>query len=279
MRRKIKIIISFLLFLNVAGELAAKKRDRGDMVKKEPDTEYLDEKDKIRLKIRKVSQSLIGNNRRTIKLNGKTYPNDCSGMVRAVFDSIGVNVYKKADTAPRGANGVRIIHHSFKDRTWDDAKKRMPRTGDLIIFNNTYDMNKNKKWDDKYTHVSVVTGVEKNGTIAFIHHVSQGIQRYRMNLFKNTVYKEGDVKYNDFIRRRPKSDKNKEKYLSSSAFYTFIDVLGGEKVSYTDTEVYDKDENNSENKKINLQIKEDIQKLLVKYGISEDDLVEYLQSQ
>jgi hypothetical protein len=101
----------------------------------------------------------------------------------------------------------------------------MPKAGDLVFFNNTWDMNRNGKWDDPLTHVGMVTGVEEDGTVVYIHHASRGVQRYRMNLKYKGVYKVGNKIVNDYLRKRPKRDKNRGKYLSDKFFYRFADVL------------------------------------------------------
>ncbi|MES0488729.1 MAG: CHAP domain-containing protein [Leptospirales bacterium] len=190
-----------------------------------PGTEIQTEQSDIRLKIREVSQSLLGKSGPYLYLNGKKYINDCSGMVRAVFDNIGIDVFSEASQFPSGTNGVEIIYKTYRRQSWQNSS-RTPKTGDLIIFNNTYDKNDNGRWDDKYTHVSVVTGVEENGSIVYIHHVSKGIQRYRMNLNKKGIYMEGGVLFNDFLRRRPSSDNDRTKYLSDNMFFAYVDVVG-----------------------------------------------------
>ncbi|MDH5720677.1 MAG: CHAP domain-containing protein [Spirochaetia bacterium] len=225
LEKVIKYKAVFLALFLISSAVLASKRFGGDMVTQKPNTPFNEEKEKTRLTVRKICQSFIGNNHKFINHNGRRYRNDCSGMVKAVFDTIDIDVFQRASTARRGANGVEIIYHSFKEKFWTNHKKKMPRPGDLILFKNTYDKNKNGKWDDNFTHVSVVTGVEKNGTIAFIHHVRNGIQRYRMNLDKKKIHKENGVKFNDYLRRRPKQDKQSEKYLSSNMFYGFLEVL------------------------------------------------------
>lgn len=245
---------------------AGQKGYEDDKIKRLPNTSFLKEENTRRISIRTVCRSFIGNNSKVIKFQERVYPNDCSGMVRAVFSSVGIDVMERAHEFGQNLNGVQIIYKSYKEKAWSDFKRK-PRPGDLIIFNNTYDKNKNGLWDDLFTHISVVTGVETNGTVAYIHHVSRGIQRYRLNLDKNGIYKEGENKYNDFLRVRPSSDKNKKKYLADNLFFCFIDILGSRPAQ--------KEETTHSKKKVDID--KDIKKLIKKHKISRKELIKYLQ--
>ena len=190
-----------------------------------PRTELLPEEDPVRLTLREAARKLIGKKGRSITVKGERFTNDCSGMVRGVYSAVGIDLMAEAGRFGPDANGVEIIFDTYKDAAWSGGD-RLPRAGDLIFFNNSYDKNRNGIWDDPLTHVSLVTGVEEDGTIVYIHHVSRGGQRYRMNLDRVGVYKDGSKRMNDFLRRRPKRDKDQKKYLSDALFFSFVDVLG-----------------------------------------------------
>lgn len=196
-----------------------------DSRKRKPASAYIHEPDQARVKVREAAQKMIGFKGRNIFRNGKKYPNDCSGMVRSIYDAVGIDVFEKAYSAPPGSNGVAIIYHAYKNRSWNDVNRK-PRTGDLILFNNTYDKNRNRKWDDRLTHVAIVTGIEENGTIVMIHHVNSGIRRYRMSFEKRNVSIQNGVRYNNALRVRPRKDPNRAKYLTSNLFYRYIDIIG-----------------------------------------------------
>ena len=221
-------ILALLLSTLVSGLAASAYND--DSRDLEPATVYQSEPDLTRLQIREAARTLIGHTGTHIYRNGKQYPNDCSGMVRSVFDSVGIDVFAEAANAPSGSNGVAIIYHAYKNQSWADIARK-PRTGDLIVFNNTYDKNKNKRWDDPLTHVAIVTGIEENGTVVMIHHVNSGIRRYRMNFDKRNISIENGVRYNNALRVRPASDPDRTKYLTSNLFYRYIDVIGNSPTS------------------------------------------------
>jgi len=189
-----------------------------------PDTPLEEEVDPRRLKLREMIQSVIGK-KGNITIDGKEFTADCSGMVRGVYSSIGMDLLERYREFPEAEGGVDIMYQSYKNQEWKD-KNRLPKTGDLIIFNNTYDKNHNNKWDDFLTHIAVVEGIEKGSrTVSLIHSVNSGIRRYRMNLDQPKVYMSGGRKFNDFLRRRPDWDQVRTKYMSGSLFYSYIDIL------------------------------------------------------
>jgi len=217
-----KVLIFFLFLASVYP-----KADRGydnDKTNKLPNTVFVEERDPRRKKLVETARSLIGLNTSTITVQGRTYPNDCSGILRGIYSVIGIDIFEKSKEYTPGMNGVKILYHTYKANQWK-TNTRSPRPGDWIIFNNTYDQNKNGKWDDFCTHISMVTGVEPDGTIAFIHHVSRGIQRYRMNLRHRKTYELKGKRMNDFLRFRPGNDSDRIKYMSDNLFFCFINIL------------------------------------------------------
>ncbi len=195
-----------------------------------PHTALLPEEDPTRLTLRDQARKLVGKKGRTITVNGRRFSNDCSGMVRGVYSAVGIDLMAEAASFGEDAGGVEIIFETYKDAGWSDGD-RLPRAGDLIFFNNSYDKNRNGKWDDPLTHVSLVTGVEEDGTVVYVHHVSRGVQRYRMNLDQKGVFKAGSKRMNDFLRRRPRRDKDQKKYLSDALFFSFVDVIGSKRAT------------------------------------------------
>ena len=195
-----------------------------DNNEKQPQTELEAVKSPTRAKIQKLLRSIIGS-KGSINVDGRTYVADCSGMVKAIYDAVGIDVMAQSRKFPQATGGVDIIYQSFENQKWQDANKT-PQAGDLIFFNNTWDQNKNKKWDDALTHVAIVEGVEVgSNTISFIHSVHAGIRRYRLNLDYPKSYMHKKRKMNDFLRRRPKHDQDRTKYMSSNLFWCYIDVL------------------------------------------------------
>ncbi|MBL8994793.1 MAG: CHAP domain-containing protein [Spirochaetia bacterium] len=118
---------------------------------------------------------------------------------------------------------MKNLFDAFRLRSWKNAD-RAPKSGDLVFFNNTFDRNLNRKWDDPLTHVGLVESVDSNGTITFVHHVSGRVVRAHLNLKKPDLYAEGGKVINDFLRKRPASDHNKGRYLTSRLFAGFAET-------------------------------------------------------
>ena len=110
-------------------------------------------------------RSLVGKSE--LVVNGKRYPMDCTGVVRAAYAFGGVDLARKFPQY--GGNGVRRIYLSLRDEGLLYAT-RYPAPGDLVFWDNTYDANGNGRADDDLTHVGLVVEVRPDGTIEYLHH-------------------------------------------------------------------------------------------------------------
>jgi hypothetical protein len=124
-----------------------------------------------------IARELLG--RTVIIERGRRYPNECTGLVRAVYARHGVDLFAGADSST-GGNGVAAIwrfarHHGTLHR--DD-----PRPGDLVFFSETYDRNRDGRVNDGLTHVGIVERTLPDGTVYFIHRIAGRVVRYCMNL-------------------------------------------------------------------------------------------------
>ncbi len=126
----------------------------------------------------KGGTSLVGKTK--LVVNGKTYSNDCTGVVLAAY------AFAKIDLAFRfgsyAGNGVRRLHETLLDDGLLYAT-RYPAPGDIIFWDNTYDANGNGKADDEFTHVGVIIATEPDGSALYLHyHYRLGPVIERMNL-------------------------------------------------------------------------------------------------
>ncbi len=146
---------------------------------------------------------------------------DCSGLILKILNKNNITIFKKQAVIPRGANGVKIIYLTLKKykKIYRSHNKASP--GDLIFFNNTYDKNKNKRVDDPLTHIAMITEVNRDGTIKYIHKSGKGIIYGYMNLRKRNKTKHKNKVINSYLRRRYKKDSRRVKYLSAQLFNTF----------------------------------------------------------
>ncbi len=155
-------------------------------------------------------------------VNDKRYNIDCSGLILYSYHKLGYDLlsYNKGYKG----NGVTILYKMGKYQFSLNNRKGKP--GDIIVFDNTYDMNKDSKFNDELTHVAIVLSVDDKGTYTYAHIGSRGWTIAKMNLIKKKVYKEGDYKYNDFLRKKESwHTKTPADYLSGNLFKTFINVI------------------------------------------------------
>lgn len=143
-----------------------------------------------------AARKLVGS--RQVRLAGRTWPDDCTGFVEAVYAQAGVSL---RGVGVAGDNGVTALYRYAKahGRVYT---RGTPRPGDLVFFRETYDRNRDGRRNDGLTHVGLVDGVEEDGTVVVIHRVRRGVVRYRMNLAKPDLQRDprtGEV-LNDMLR-------------------------------------------------------------------------------
>ncbi len=140
---------------------------------------------------------------RTVSVAGKRFPDDCTGLVRAVYARHGVDLFA-GGVADGTDNGVTAIWryaeangHLHRDR---------PRPGDIVFFTETYDRNRDGRENDGLTHVGVVDRIDADGTVHVIHRVAGGVASYRMNLSQPRDRKDASGRVvNDWLRMGKKS--------------------------------------------------------------------------
>ncbi|QRO01802.1 C40 family peptidase [Archangium violaceum] len=165
-----------------------------------------------------VARELVGSRR--VKLAGRTWPDDCTGFVEAVYAQAGVSFRGEGLS---GDNGVTALYRYAKahGRVYTRGQ---PRPGDLVFFRETYDQNRDGRRNDGLTHVGLVDGIEDDGTVVVIHRVKRGVVRYRMNLAKPGLQRDprtGEV-LNDMLRA---PGAGKAPVLTGQLFAAFGSVL------------------------------------------------------
>ncbi|MGC8765071.1 MAG: NlpC/P60 family protein [Brevinematia bacterium] len=155
-------------------------------------------------------------------VGGKNFTSDCIGFVRYVYYKAGVDLLKLYGY---GRGGVSSVYDGMKKRNWIYEGK-IPALGDLIFFDNTYDVNRDRKWNDALTHIGIVTGYGKNNTIFFVHYASGGVKEDRINLFYPNTHafrqKNGTLYViNSHLRFNRGEGYSRKDYLASSFFRCF----------------------------------------------------------
>lgn len=132
-----------------------------------------------------------------VSLASYRVPNDCSGLARLAYQSVGVELLSHG-TRP-GENAVNAIYRRARAR--GALHWKTPQPGDLVFFRETYDRNRDGVRNDGLTHVGVVETVAKDGTVTFVHRGGPGVRRARMNPRFPTVRAQKGHTLNDYLRR------------------------------------------------------------------------------
>ncbi len=209
---KTKNFIILLLFTFIlSGYFTSKKREPS-VNQKEWRKITLHEKMTLRQNIVKAAKQYA--QKKNIRI-------DCSGLILKIFKKNNVTIFKKQAVIPPGANGVKIIYATLKKYNKIFKTQQKAQLGDLIFFNNTYDKNKNKRFDDNLTHIAIIVDKKRNGLITYIHKSSKGIVYGYMNLRQKTKHKYNSKIINSYIRRKRRSDSRYTKHLAGELFISF----------------------------------------------------------
>mgnify|MGYP000276834862 CR=1 FL=1 len=143
------------------------------------------------------------------------FRDDCSGFVMASLDRAGVPTSGSTRTFWDHARELGTTH-----------KRKRPSVGDLVFFDNTYDRNRNGRFDDDLTHIGIVIGVDEDDTITIAHGgTGRGRTTLTMNLRHPDVRRDDDgLVRNDYLRRRLSSDPKHFKYLAGELWRGFATV-------------------------------------------------------
>ncbi|PTL76917.1 CHAP domain-containing protein [Vitiosangium sp. GDMCC 1.1324] len=165
-----------------------------------------------------AARGLVGSSK--VRLAGRSWPNDCTGFVEAVYSRAGVSFRGAGVT---GDNGVTAMYRYARSHGRVYTRGQ-PKPGDLVFFRETYDQNRDGRRNDGLTHVGLVDGIESDGTVVVIHRVKRGVVRYRMNLAKPSLRRDprtGEV-LNDMLRA---PGAGKVPVLTGQLFAAFGSVL------------------------------------------------------
>ncbi|MFH1017760.1 MAG: NlpC/P60 family protein [Pseudomonadota bacterium] len=152
------------------------------------------------------------------------FSTDCSGYVGAVLYRNGIDVFRGATELDIRGNGVRILHEfviKYGRIFHDEAAP-----GDLVFFNNTYDRNRDRNLNDALTHIGIVSGVDSDGTVRFLHYMKGKVRKGVMNLQNPWLARDEEGnKVNDYMRRRKRSDRRGTPHTAAGLFADFGSLL------------------------------------------------------
>jgi len=122
---------------------------------------------------------------RSLVVNGRRFNMDCSGVVAAIYYYAGIDLQKYFPY--HTGSGTERIYAILRERrlikkTW------LPKPGDIVFWDNTFDRNRNGRADDPLTHVGMVVSVDRQGNITYVHHnYRRGIVFEYMNIRQKNV--------------------------------------------------------------------------------------------
>ncbi len=99
-----------------------------------------------------VAGALALNGKTSFTVGDKSFPADCTGVVRAAYAYAGIDLAR--DFGLYSGNGVRRLFMTLQKAGLLYAVK-YPAPGDIVFWDNTYDANGNGKADDELTHVEI----------------------------------------------------------------------------------------------------------------------------
>ena len=167
------------------------------------------------------ARALLGQHQ--VHVKGRSFRYDCSGFVRGVTSVLGVDLM--SEPGEEDDNGVRLIHR-WVERHGENHHRKIPRPGDVVYFDNTWDKNGNGKLDDPLTHVGLVESVGEDGTMQVIHRASRGIVRDPMNLIHpHETHDQQKRPTNSILRPKGKRDPAATPHLMSELWAGFGTIL------------------------------------------------------
>lgn len=158
-------------------------------------------------------------------VNGKRFLNDCIGFINYVYYRAGFDLQKAYG---KGKGGVSSLYAGLAKRGYIYDSKTAA-LGDLIFFDNTYDINRNGEWDDPLSHIGIIVGFGKHRTMYYIHFGSHGVDQRSINLeYPNThAFRQGDgsmYEINSYLRRDRGEGYDRKQYVASSFYRAFAHI-------------------------------------------------------
>jgi cell wall-associated NlpC family hydrolase len=154
------------------------------------------------------ARSLLGR-RGPFRVGGERFNGDCSGFVQAVYAAEGIDLRaRKERAAPRERRGVKAAWLAAAAGGAVLGAEATPAPGDLVFWHDTFDRNRNRRADDRLTHVGIVESVE-GGTVQFLHRGGKGVARGVMTLARpHEASAPGGRRVNSVLRSRAHPVRN-----------------------------------------------------------------------
>lgn len=193
---------------------------------------YIEEKDTKIINERKkeIIDGIALSKREQIVRNAMSYWNkrdggDCSGFVNLVNVKNGHPFYGEKELSQSFDNARKSrAMYNLMGKKGDTFENQLPRIGDLVFFEDT-ERRKTKvknKVAENITHVGIVTRVDADKTVEFIHHSNgKNILDY-MNFALPMQTKNGEKVVNTYMKRcKSKKGEVKTECLNLAFFVAY----------------------------------------------------------
>lgn len=193
---------------------------------------YIEEKDTklINAKKTKTINGVTLSQREQIVKNAMSYlgkkdGGDCSGFVNLVNFKNGSPFYGEKELSQSFDNARKSrAMYNLMGKKGETFENKLPRIGDLVFFEDT-ERRKTKvknKVAENITHVGIVTKVDTDKTVEFIHHSNgKNIIDY-MNFAFPSQTKKGDKVVNTYMKRcKSKNGEVKTECLNLAFFVAY----------------------------------------------------------
>ena len=179
------------------------------------------ETEDLRRKLAEGGNYVVG--RDELIIRGKRFNMDCTGAVLAIYYYAGIDLAR--DFNRYTGNGVTRLYRSLEAKGLL-YNTRLPVTGDIIFWDNTYDRNEDGRWNDPLTHVGMVMNVSEDGSVQYVHlNYRRGIIIENMNLYQPETYQKmekGQMRIvNSPIRMKQAGKPHPRNWLSGQLFRIF----------------------------------------------------------
>lgn len=180
-----------------------------------------EETEDLRRKLAEGGNYVLGKDELIIR--GKRFNMDCTGAVLAIYYYAGIDLAR--DFNRYTGNGVSRLYKSLETKGLL-YYTRLPVTGDIIFWDNTYDRNEDGRWNDPLTHVGMVMNVSEDGSMQYVHlNYRRGIIIENMNLYQPETHQrmeKGQIRIvNSPIRMKQAGNPHPRNWLSGQLFRNF----------------------------------------------------------
>jgi hypothetical protein len=158
-------------------------------------------------------------------VNGRHFTSDCIGFVDFVYYRAGFDLYKAYG---KGKGGVDSLYFGLEKYGFVYREKHAG-PGDIVFFDNTYDVRGRKRWDNPLSHIGIVVGAGRFDSLDFIHFANRGVEESRLNLYYPDTYaiklSDGNLyTINSFLRVDRGEGFAKKEYVCANFYRAFAHI-------------------------------------------------------